>query len=631
MHYKNIVWFLIFILFISCPRRPHWYTNLTIPLISNKKFKVIDFLDSSRFRIGDDSIITFYYRNTIDSFFPIDSLRISDLLDSTKIYFRDFTVSNLDSTRIALSSSEITGLVLPETTTYVTIPPFSRIITRPVRFRNFEFLSVAMAKLKITIYNRTRLIFDTIDCFLDGTELVHLLSVDSMSVSEHIVRLENLNLDSILVFSTHITSSGSSNSIPISANDSLVFIVSFDSLKINSGAFRSCVPRNLVLNKQKICYLQSNYSIRLTNLEFNSGRLSVSLQNNFPFSCSVAIFFTEFNIDTAFQIFSYDSLTINFELTSYHNNSAYLIPITLNYTLAVSLDSSLITILPDHFLRVDYQLQNIEVDSVVAIVLDTINHSLVSKSITFNLPNYAASIYLNEVYLDADLTNALYVSMILSLQACAQNSSGETLILDTCLFLIPGNPSMPTINNFRLNLTRLFNIHPTTLNLNIRLLIIDSISLSRQSFIVGIYEINSPLSLQILPDTLTFGPYNITISNEVREKIINDIDSANFYTHFINHLPFSISGKIILENSQARQIFIPVDIPRGQLNNSGIVYEASKINLNISLSSIDVSIFTDSLIYFILKFYLPQTDTIKIMVRDFLLLVNSYAVVTTNL
>ncbi|MCS7259061.1 MAG: hypothetical protein NZ601_06870 [candidate division WOR-3 bacterium] len=632
MKYKNFAWLIILVFSLSCFKRPRWQTNITIPLANNKKFKVIDLLDSSYFRINADSTIVFHYEGTWDSIFPIESLKINDRTDSTKILLRDFVIPNLDSTRITISISEITGLAIPESTIYAIIPSFNQTITKSIVFRNLAFLSLEKARIRITINNQTRLVFDTISCFFDGIELLSSVQVDSMTTSEHSIVLENFMLDSLQAFTVSISSRGTSDSIPISANDSLIFIMALESLKINAGSFRSLTPRYLTFCKQKIHQLQTNYSLYLTDLQFASGRLILNLQNNFPFSCSITFKLCEFNIDTTLWITNFETIEMMFPLRSYHNDSPNRTPMTLKYTILLPLDSNFVTISQEHHLKFSYQIQNITLEYLAATVLDTIHYTFFNDTISLNLPELTSHIYLKDIFLDIDFLNTLWTSFDLLIHVYAQNSQGETMVFDTCVFLNPGNLQYGTNNHFRFNFAQFFNFHPTVLNLNAQLLLIGEthLNLSRQSFVAGTYELNTPLVLQIIPDTLTFGPFDVTISEEIREKIINNIDSANFYSYFINHLPLSVFCKIILENSRSQKTFISLNIPSGLLNNSGVVYHPSEVNWHFPLSYNDVEILTDSLVRLSLEIYLPPSDTVKIMARDFFMLVNSYAVITTH-
>jgi len=622
-----------FILAFNCFKKPSWETNLTIPLIS-RTFTVSSLIDTSFFNINNDSTIDFYLTGKLDTIFPIDSIRISDRIDSSFTALSDFVIRNLSTDTIGLDASDITSLVLPDTTILMTIPAFTQQIERNCYLRDIGSIFLTAGLVRVTITNNTRLIFDSAHCSLDGINIIEIPFIDSISKTEYSFALENIHLDSIMTFNIMLACHGSGeDSIPISRLDSLSFIITMDSLRIQSGNFRSIPPRMVQTVKTRIYSLPVNYQLRINDLKITTGQIQLAINNQFPFSCSASINITEFAYDTSLVLPEFQSTNFMLDLAGrlYNNPSSELTPITINYALEFLLDSTFIAITPDNYYKLNYEITNIQIDSIAATFIDTLRQTFASDPIAINLPDFLSQVQTVNALAMFEVCNALSFPMLLNLNMQTKNAQGDSAVLDTVFHILPGTPTNPVLSNLVVSFNNLININPNQAIVRATLASFGEGWLNRESFTTATYTIMSPLQVILRADTIYFDPTQVHIAENIRDLIINNIDTATFYAHLQNHIPARLSGQFIMENQTHDSVNININIPSGLVNNLGYVTSPVDTNLAIILSPQQTRIFADSIINVSVVIYLPDTDTITITGRDYLKIVNSYAVIQTLL
>jgi len=633
-----IIFFLTLFLafqFTSCFKKPKWDTNTTIPLVS-KLFTITSLIDTNNFIINNDSSINFYKTGRLDTIFPLDSIHIQDNNDSTHTSLSDFTFNNLVTSYIGLDAGEITGLPLPDTAIRIAIPTFNRDTIKILLLNNIENISIIRAVLRISVTNGTRLTFDSINCCLTNCEpiRIHLQTVDSMSMIEISQPLENINIDSILSFQIFLASNGTgAESILISKRDSVKFNITFDSLRINSGRFRASSPRTIRCAKERIYFLSSNYQIRVRDLMCRSGLLSVDLNNQFPVSTNLQVTIPELFLDTILPLPAFNITNFLIDLTNrnYHNTSQQLTPLTLRTVAEFPLDTTVIELGPQNLIGVIYSLTNLQIDSIAGTIIDTIAQKIAGDTVNIDIPDFLNRTQAVHAYAIVDITNAVAFPIDLQLNVVAKNTAGDSAVIDTIFSIIPGSPNIPQITSVTLNFTNLLNIHPNLAIINSKISSTGNGWMSRASYNTASYTIMSPLRVVLRADTVSFDPDTVRISEDVRNRIRDNMKSGTFFAHVQNHLPSAMSGKIILENSKFDSVPIRIAVPSAIIDNNGVVTTPVDTNITISLTEPDIKIFTDSLVKVTIMLYIPSTDTITITGRDYIKVIDSYAKIETEL
>lgn len=624
---------LYFVISFSCLKKPQWQTNVTIPLIS-KYYSVQSLIDTNYLRINNDSSIRFFVSGKLDTFSLLDSINIHDRSDTSETKIFDFVFNNLASGTVGITPDEIIGIPLPDTTIHIIIPSFNRNIDKTLRINNIGTASIRSGFLQITIINNSRLTFDSVNCYLPNLEVIHVNDIDSLSTAEFSRHLYNVSIESITSFNIFFASSGTgTDSIPISRHDSIKFIVTFDSLRIDFGCFHSVPPRLVRTVKNRIYSLPSNYKIKISDLIFHTGQLSIKFDNQFPLSTVLQCSIPELSFDTVLQLTAYNSInfTINLQNQQYHNASDSLTPLTLRTIIEFQLDSLFISLGPENSITISYLINNIQIDSIAGTIIDTIQHQFAVDSIPISLPNFLQRVKAVHVAAVLDFTNAVAFPINLRLHASAISSS-DSASIDTMFPIATGTPTNPYIGTLTVDFTRLFNIHPTNIELNIEMSSIGTGWMSRASYNTASYIVTSPLRVVLRADTITFNPSNIRISQKIRNVVRDYGDSSVFFAHIQNHIPARMSGDVILENLVFDTVRVGITVPSGIIDPySGLVNTPVDTNIVVSLDSLATKIFTDSVIKVSVILYIPDTDTITISARDYFKLVNSYARVQTKM
>jgi hypothetical protein len=631
---KSIPIIVIFFILISvtCFKKPKWQISITIPLVS-KFCSIQSLIDTNYIKIDSDSSLQFFISGNLDTIFLLDSIHFNDRADTFETKLFDFVFNGLTSTSISLTPDEILGVPLPDTTINTVISPFNRTINKTLNFTNIGSAFIHSGVLQVKIINNSHLTFDTINCCLSNYEIIHLTDIDSLSNTEYTQHLYNVSLESIASFVIYFASQGSNDdTIPISRYDSIKFTVKFDSLKIDSGCFRSIPPRSVRTTKTKIYSLSSNYQIRISDLIFHTGQLSLNLRNQFPLPIVLQCSIPEMLFDTTLQIPPSNPINFSIDLAnrSYHNPSDSLTPITFRTIIDFLLDSTFMSLGPENSVSVSYLINNIQIDSIAGTIIDTIRHNFRVDSITISLPDFLQKIEAVNVVGVVNMTNAVAFPLNLRLHASATSSSGNESI-DTMFLIAEGTPTNPNFSALSIDFTDLFNIHPTHISLNVEILSVGSGWMNRVSYSTASYTLSSPLRIILKTDTLAFNPALVRISEKICNLVRDYGDSSVFYAQLQNHIPARLSGDIIIENLAFDTVRIGITIPSGIIdNNSGLVIAPSDSNIAVSLDSLATKIFTDSIINVSVLLYIPDTDTITVSGRDYFKLVNSYAKVNTK-
>ncbi|MEO0091292.1 MAG: hypothetical protein ABIK61_01075 [candidate division WOR-3 bacterium] len=632
--FNSFLLLIIFLLGLSCFKKPKWHSDITIPLYA-KFFSIRDFIDTSYFRINNDSSLHFYKAGKLDTFCLLDSIEIQNRLDSVYTRLPDFTFSNLASGNLLLQIPQIIpGLVLPETTVNINIPAFTRIFDTIIDVDNIRSVFVRSAILRISLWNFSHVPFDSVTCSISDISFIHFFGPDSMSGIEYTNRLENIQIDSMLNVQLKFASSGTgANLIPVSKYDSIRFYVKFDSVKIDSGSFRSLQPRTVRVTKQKIYTLPMNYQITISDLIFHEGDLSVTLHNGFPVACSVRVMVPELSFGDTLFVENFDSTNININLANriYQNFSTDSTPLTLKTVVEFELGPQFVNFVSDNFVKVTCLTQNLKADSLAGRIRDTLKHSFPAETVRIKLPEILSNVNVVNAYANLTLVNAIWFPIYLTLNVCALNNNGDTLALDTTFYLERGTPQQPEIETPSINFTRFVNFHPENVIFRLHIASYEQGWMSRRSFNTATYEVASPMRLFLLADTVVFGPETLKINPDTREQIRKNAYGGIFNGLISNHFPASMSGELLLKNSVDDSIRLKISVPQGLTNNAGIVIAPVDSNISLALTESDTKIFADSLVKVSLYLFIPQTDTITVMGNDYFQVKNSYAKIKLGL
>ncbi len=616
---------------ISCIKKPQWQTDITIPIIS-KSYSIISQLDSNLFRINTDSSLEFYISGQLDTLSLIDSIQIPNHSDTLRIVSSDFVFNGLAMSSVKITPDSVIGMPLPESVVHLVIPPFSLNINKNLKFSNISTASVQTCVLGIKIVNGSRLTFDSIICSLPTLEMIRFDYIDSLSITEFQKYLDDVTIESIVSFNIFLASNGTgSESIPISMHDSLKFIITLDSIQIDSCCFRSVPPRHINLLKRHIYSLTTNYKIQAHNLGFRSGQLIINLDNQFPLPTRVQCSIPELIYDTVLQLPAENSVNFVIDLANrnYQNLSESLIPLTLQTTTEFTLDSNYVCLGPDNLITVSYTIDNIKLDSITGTILDTIHQRFNSDSINITFPEILKRIEAINAYAVLTFTNAIAFPINFALTASAVGSTGSATI-DTNFSIAPGTPNTPQISNLSLNITRLFNLHPEAIVINSNITMIGAGSANRASYGTASYILTTPLRIVLRADTISFIRSMVRINQSVNEVVRDYADSSVFYAHLQNHFPSLLSGEIILRSPIFDSVRIGFIVPKGVVDNNGMVIDPVDTIIEFSLSNQQTKIFTDSVITVAVNLFMPNSDTIMVTGQDYFRIINSLAKVQTQ-
>jgi hypothetical protein len=149
---------------------------------------------------------------------------------------------------------------------------------------------------------------------------------------------------------------------------------------------------------------------------------------------------------------------------------------------------------------------------------------------------------------------------------------------------------------------------------------------NEEDFFFGEIEITSPLELILDSCQVQIDPDSYTVNNDVKSLIEDQVNWGKVIFEIESHLPLDAKVLILVSKSEENVfsrpdlVIGPVDVPRGELNQNGLVINSRISEGTISLNHEELQIFRNSPFYIAGKLDFTGTNgnTVKAQATDFI-------------
>jgi len=640
----SLLVFLVVFLGHSClknPEAPRWDTDITIPLIwdTYPMSELIDTLHatSEYLELGSDSVLQFFIEQDFDTLTNIiDS--IANFRQSTftisLVNFRipKLTPDNLKPAR--LSQVILGGDALPETPTVLPVPPINTTVTTscPI-MHDIKSIEIKKGILRIKLNNYTHVRFDSLviqDLRTGDIDItIPFAPVEAMDSVSKTIAINNTRAADSIACSLHLRKL-ESESTSVCRYDSIVVVVSFDSLNITGGEVK--IPHlSHSMDTTLSLPTYSEYPLHLDSTKFSEGSITLRADNSFPVNAKVRIESPEFGLDTIFQVDSCqsNSMTMNLEGKTFYNND----PIGTSFGCAVRVDvdssAGYVLFSVEDSIESDMRVDNLDFESIYGEFTDDIVHTIPAEARGIDIPQGLSSLRIKEATANLTLTNAIGIRGSADLSIEGRNSktgaSANVLINGG---VDAGSIDNPTTSSLSENLAPVINIAPDMIIISGKVTLpADVFSVKKTSWITGHVSVTTPLKLSFEEDTIHFDHDTIKIDEDTRETL-SHIRSGKLVVFLENRFPVGFDLNLVVEKGppDPDTLIKRISIRAASVDITGIATRPALDTVRIDLSEDELNIFQYSPLTACYILYVPKTDTIAFHINDYLKL-GSYVTV----
>ncbi len=621
------------LLLLACLHFPGWQTRLTVPVISHTVY-ARELLDSTLFRVGADSVMELYLEHDLDTIRPTDLFGTVEVSDTFSLMLDSFVLTPVLDLETGAGMDDIIGAAPPDSA-LMPVPAFRCEIPVSGSLPGIEHAEPAGGFVIARVENRTRVRLDTVRLELGGIGTFNLGPLDSMCAAAQRMELAGATLGSVLNGSMVLTGPGTgAESVWVRATDSVLVRVVIDSMRLRRGRIRPGDSTRMTARYAKTSYLHTRHRMRLDTALFGSGTIDFRLHNTMPLPLSVELCVEELGFDSAIDLGPGQRTEFPLELTGrgYRNRSPDSSRLTVCCFARVKPTGSFVNLDPSHGLEIEFDGRTETPDYLEGEALDTVWNTELHDTVAIDFPEQLAHLKFAHVWLHGTAVNAVDFAGVLEMTVTAVNPEAESTIARNTVVVNPGTPGQPEASSASSDIAGLFNIAPDRLFISSRAGLIGPGRAWSGSWLTGDVILQTPLRAKLIADTFRFGPWEIPIDSTVRPNSKRELKGAELVVHVVNHLPLAMTGRLLLWSPTADTAAVPIAVPEAQIDpGSGRVVAARDSTVRAELNAEQCRVFYAESFQAELELFVPTTDTITLMARDYFRVEKSYARLTVEI
>jgi len=625
------LWFGV-LLFFQCslktPTAPSWNTRLTIPLVkkSYDMVTLVEKMNEPSLRI--DSLGNLFFHIEED----LDTIRLWGRLvcDSVTKNFKD----TLGTIKIIPSESKqaifwITDFFSGEPGI---VPPGSATTETDLdTFTTFYQVTIQQAHASLAVTNHLgldldSLKFDIIDRLSSQTKKTTIIPGGIRDGDSILQKLTFADETFSNQFTIRVSIHTPGGFLPSLEDKYLSFDFSIDSLTASQGIVK--IPSFDLTTEEEIV-LPSSHAI--DSAKIRSGNLFLDLYNFTNILADMEVDFPEFenkgeilkanriipasghsNIELPLDGYSFKPLSGNSIKAQIqiriHGSGDQLVFFNSSDSVTASADLSKIT-----FSQISGKLEPTVVD------IGEIQRDL-------DLPQGFENAHVKNASLSLEVHNG--VNFPAKLSATIEGDKRQRLELKGDIEAgTPWATAVTTIQED--NLDPLLNPVPQRITITGQIICGDGISsgiVNEEDFFFGEIKITSPVELILDSCQVQIDADSYSVNDDVRSLIEDQVNSSKAIFKIESHLPLDAKALIFVSKNKENifsfpdLVIGPVDVPRGELDQNGVVVNSRISESTISLDREKLQVFTNSPFYIAGKLDFPGTggNTIKALATDFI-------------
>jgi hypothetical protein len=605
---------------INKPESPSWETTWDLPL-TNKTYTIEDLIDEMNSdEIVFDSLGNPGFSITQD----VDTISVEDNLTSPSVnhsYSDSLGIIDIDAPNMPPTNISLEDLDIPVIVDQIPFDTSFDIDENLSAFDNFDWAQISQGVINIQVANDLGIdidslaivIFNSSDLFTPLGIAIFENGINDGQTLNRQIDLAGVLLENALTLRTY--GAVGAQTIGSPSND-LVITTSFPSGLSVSGALAEIPGFNKNLNQ--VIDLTDESIIYEAEIDNGSMALQIVNETNLPMNISLSI--PNFEIhDVAFML--NESINGNSTLNRVVDLSGYTFTPTGSsspQTISIDVSAEIIDSAP-----IRYGINSSDAISVVAEVSEITFASVLGRiePTTITIDPMSQAVDMPEGFENAQLTQAelrmilynnsttdVYVDLLLENEDGDRSVSVQDTIRGKSL--LSSIPEETEIIVTALTLSSFLNPSPREINITGSAILNpagnDSVRISRDDFFYGQVEIYSPLAFA-LSDTADF---DLEISDiEIDTTDLPDFEETFAYgkitATLTSHLPVGARVALYIGTSNDSTIFTnpnsivvgPFTLQSAVTDANGFAIEEVASTIDDSLSSSDISIFENELVY----------------------------------
>lgn len=605
------------------PEVPSWDTELSLPLYAGR-LDLVDLLDSAHFHLGPDSTIEFMQVVPFDTVHPDDAFELVGVDEQRRISIADFAFREVATIVVKLSVKEMLGSVVPDSGGKTRLEPFSMEREMTVTVDGVEDADLLGGTIAVTLSNYTTIPFDSV---VVGTQagIAMLGTVEPGETRTTRLAISDARIASPMPLRLVVGSPGSGpDSVVLSAWDSLVVRVQLDSVHLSTGRLR--LPSAQVIRRCPI-QLVSKTSMRIDRLEVEQGSCEVVVSNWLDVPLRASLVIPQLGTTTEGQVERRSSISADIDLRGLvlDNGGQINSPVSLWVTALLEGNSNWVDLHKDDGVEISYVATGLRPRSVAGRLWEPAYVASQTRQM-LALPNGMRGLRMSRVTMVMNLENRVGfpIELLADVRAIRRGvvvgTAKHTFVLQAS---VPGEPTQS--QQWMIPLQELTNTGADSIRWECNARIMGEGHFQIGQCVAGDGLVSSPLRMAMVPDTIRLPSCTIQLRDNQLERLKGRLVSGEVALSVANHLPMSVSGRVILSPTYVRgvdslahvdSVVVPFVAPAGLLGHDGSCVASSDTAAEVVIDSSEAAIFRNDSLAVGVMFELPQSDTVVITARD---------------
>lgn len=604
---------------LRAPEAPQWDVEANIPLYHGS-LRLVDFLDTTLFSVGEDSLVAFSLALPLDTVRPDEALEVFAVDSTHRVELEQFVIREAGAGRARVTLAEMTGLPLPDSGTKSPLPPFENRFSRECRIDGLEQAEVAEAVVRVTATNYSSVGFDSLT-MTSPLGRLDFGSVAGGAAVEARVRCAGTCLGSPFP-ATFIAGSSGSDTVMLSRRDSVVFNYALESLRVGSARMR--IPD---CEGQRRCHVSiaASRPFRVDSLELAGGTWSLELANDFNVPARVRLSVPALRFAGEYQLDARGKVNISLPLDGLRIDSRSRVNSLFDYVVWARPEatSDFVDLRKNDGVTVTYQTTTLRTTLVAGEFKSPVYIGSCRRTLPEVFPYRLRGARVANAELALDVANSVGFPLAICLRFFAMRDGERAGTLEKTLTAAAGRLEQPVVTEFAFPVTELLNVGPDSISVEYSCRVLGSGSCQYGAFSSARAVVSTPLRLAFVPDTVETPARTVELQEKQRKLVAKHLVGASVRIEASSHLPVGMTGRLVLSRDSSGRgmalvdsLVVPFGVSSGKLDRRGYCVGSRDTTVACELDSVALSLLQVWPLSARLRFELPASDTVTVLASD---------------
>ncbi len=616
---------LVGIFCLRPPAFPRWDTTLNIPLYQST-FRLVDFLDSTRFQVQPDSTINFACDFPIDTVTPEGVIDLVSVDETSRIALGDFMFTDIPKGHVGMSLEQLIGMPVPDSGLKQAVPPFEMTLLRECSLPGVANAEVMLGVMRTTLSNQTGIPIDSVVICLPLGK-VRFGNVQPRTTQSSRADIGGVHICSPMSVVISLGSAGTgADTVRLLKSDSLLLEVMVDSLQVSNARVR--IP---IAKARRLCRVSTGSSqpFKIDSLTLASGLCRITLANDFDVPVNAELTVPKLSKSQDYRIRGHHSTVVEFDLSGMRIDNRSKTNSLLDFEVIAVPDPSeeLVDLTKHDGLVIGYETRQLKPVCIAGEFQRPVYAASVLETLPQLIPYGIKGLRVPNAELMLDIENSIGFPLELQLGLVAHRDGEEAARLDRLLVVPAGEFGAPRAFESVLGVTDLVNAGADFIIFEHTVRMTGRGSYTSGAWVAGRAAMCTPLRLAFVSDTVAGPTKSVQLQQSHRNLIAEHLVGGEVKLSVANQFPTGFAGWLaIAPDSTAApdpdvlvdEILVPFGVPTGRLDHLGNCVGESDTVVQFFLDSLEATLFRRSPLKAQLFLVLEPTDTLNFRTTDHL-------------